>query len=55
MKKNVEDGGKRKYVMVQLPEESDKKSIAYKAATKTFVKLEGAYPSCSKEDCRRKS
>ena len=39
MKKNVEDGGKRKYVMVQLPEESDKKSIAYKASYKNICEI----------------
>lgn len=39
MKKNVEDGGKRKYVMVQLPEESDKKSIAYKAGYKNICEI----------------
>lgn len=39
MKKNVEDGGKRKYVMVQLPEEADKKSIAYKAGYKNICEI----------------
>src|SRR5699024_6746659 len=28
---NVEDNGNRKFIMVQLPEETDKKSEAYKA------------------------
>lgn len=31
MKLNAEDGGNRKYIMVQLPELTDKKSEAYKA------------------------
>lgn len=30
MQLNAETGGKRKYILVQLPEETDKKSIAYK-------------------------
>ena len=31
MQLNAEDGGKRKFIMVQLPEETDEKSEAYKA------------------------
>lgn len=33
---NAEDGGNRKYIMVQLPEETDEKSEAYKAGYKTI-------------------
>lgn len=38
MQLNAEDGGNRKFIMVQLPEETDKKSEAYKAGYKTFAK-----------------
>ena len=31
MQLNAEDGGKRKFIMVQLPEATDEKSEAYKA------------------------
>jgi adenine-specific DNA-methyltransferase len=33
---NQEDGGKRKYILVQLPESTDKKSEAYKAGYKNI-------------------
>jgi len=36
MQLNAEDGGNRKYIMVQLPEETDEKSEAYKAGYKTI-------------------
>lgn len=36
MQLNAEDGGNRKFIMVQLPEETDKKSEAYKAGYKTI-------------------
>ena len=39
MKKNVEDGGKRKFIMVQLPERTDEKSIAYKAGYKNICEI----------------
>ena len=35
MKLNAEDGGHRKFIMVQLPEPCDEKSEAYKAGYKT--------------------
>ena len=35
---NAEDGGHRKFVLVQLPEETDTKSEAYKIGYKIFVK-----------------
>ncbi|ASB01742.1 TPA: site-specific DNA-methyltransferase [Proteus mirabilis] len=43
---NAEDGGNRKFIMVQLPEECDKKSEAYKAGYKTIAEI-------SKERIRR--
>ncbi|WP_428053790.1 DNA methyltransferase, partial [Candidatus Avelusimicrobium stercoris] len=39
MKLNAEDGGNRKYIMVQLPEECDKTSEAYKAGYKTIDQI----------------
>lgn len=39
MKLNAEDGGNRKYIMVQLPEETDEKSEAYKAGYKTISEI----------------
>ena len=36
---NAEDGGKRKYILVQLPEETDEKSEAYKAGYKTICEI----------------
>jgi adenine-specific DNA-methyltransferase len=39
MKLNAEDGGKRKFIMVQLPEACDEKSEAYKAGYKTIAEI----------------
>jgi adenine-specific DNA-methyltransferase len=39
MKLNAEDGGNRKYIMVQLPEETDEKSEAYKAGYKNICEI----------------
>lgn len=39
MQLNAEDGGKRKFIMVQLPEETDEKSEAYKAGYKNICKI----------------
>lgn len=36
---NAEDGGNRKFIMVQLPEECDKKSEAYKAGYKNICEI----------------
>ena len=36
---NAEDGGKRKYIMVQLPEETEEKSEAYKAGYKNICEI----------------
>lgn len=46
MKLNSEDNGNRKFIMVQLPEETDEKSEAYKAGYKTI-------PEIGKERIRR--
>ena len=46
MKLNSEDGGKRKFIMVQLPEACDEKSEAFKAGYKTIAEI-------SKERIRR--
>jgi len=46
MQLNAEDGGKRTFIMVQLPEECDKKSEAFKAGYKTIAEI-------SKERIRR--
>ncbi len=46
MKLNAEDGGKRKFIMVQLPEACDEKSEAFKAGYKTIAEI-------SKERIRR--
>ncbi|EOM4122408.1 DNA methyltransferase, partial [Escherichia coli O140:H48] len=46
MQLNAEDGGNRKFIMVQLPEECDKKSEAFKAGYKTIAEI-------SKERIRR--
>lgn len=39
MKLNVEDGGKRKFIMVQLPEVTDEKSEARKAGYETICQI----------------
>ena len=39
MKLNAEDGGKRKFIMVQLPEKCDEKSEAYKAGYKNICEI----------------
>ena len=39
MQLNAEDGGNRKFIMVQLPEETDEKSEAYKAGYKTISEI----------------
>ena len=39
MQLNTEDGGKRKFIMVQLPEETDEKSEAYKAGYKNICEI----------------
>ena len=39
MQLNVEDGGSRKFIMVQLPEATDKKSEAYKAGYKNICEI----------------
>ena len=39
MQLNAEDGGKRKFVMVQLPEETETKSDAYKAGFSTICEI----------------
>jgi adenine-specific DNA-methyltransferase len=39
MKANAEDGGHRKFIMVQLPEETDEKSEAYKAGYKNICEI----------------
>jgi len=39
MRKNAEDGGRRKYIMVQLPEPCDEKSEAYKAGYKNICEI----------------
>ena len=46
MQLNAEDGGNRKFIMVQLPEEVDEKHEAYKAGYKTVAEI-------SKERIRR--
>ncbi len=39
MQLNAEDGGRRKFIMVQLPEETDNKSEAYKAGYKNICEI----------------
>ena len=39
MQLNAEDGGHRKFIMVQLPEQCDEKSEAYKAGYKTICEI----------------
>ena len=39
MQLNAEDGGHRKFIMVQLPEETDEKSEAYKAGYSTICEI----------------
>jgi hypothetical protein len=39
MQLNAEDGGNRKFIMVQLPEETDEKSEAYKAGYKNIYEI----------------
>ncbi len=46
MQLNAEDGGNRKFIMVQLPEETDEKSEAFKAGYSTIAEI-------SKERIRR--
>jgi len=46
MQQNAEDGGNRKFIMVQLPEETNEKSEAFKAGYKSIAEI-------SKERIRR--
>lgn len=39
MQLNAEDGGHRKFIMVQLPEETDEKSEAYKAGYRNICEI----------------
>ena len=39
MQLNAEDGGNRRFIMVQLPEKTDEKSEAYKAGCKTIAEI----------------
>ena len=39
MEKNYQDGGNRKFIMVQLPEETDEKSEANKAGYKNICEI----------------
>ncbi|MBO4664822.1 MAG: site-specific DNA-methyltransferase [Bacteroidaceae bacterium] len=39
MQMNAEDGGKRKFILVQLPEKTDEKSEAYKAGYKNICEI----------------
>lgn len=39
MQLNAEDGGKRKFIMVQLPEKTDEKSIAFKEGYKNICEI----------------
>ena len=39
MQLNAEDGGNRKYIMVQLPEETDEASEAYKSGFKNICEI----------------
>lgn len=39
MQLNVDDGGKRKFIMVQVPENIDEKSKAYKSGYKTICEI----------------
>lgn len=39
MQLNAEDGGNRKFIMVQLPEETDEKSEAFKAGYQTIAEI----------------
>ena len=39
MQLNAEDGGNRKFIMVQIPEKTDEKSEAYKAGYKTISEI----------------
>ena len=39
MQLNAEDGGRRKFIMVQLPEKTDEKSDAYKAGFKNICEI----------------
>lgn len=39
MKLNAEDGGQRKFILVQLPEETDEKSEAFKAGYKNICEI----------------
>lgn len=39
MKLNAEDGGNRKFIMVQLPEKTDEKSEAFKAGYKSIAEI----------------
>src|SRR5699024_9264649 len=39
MQLNAEDGGNRKFIMVQLPEKTDEKSEAYKAGYQNICEI----------------
>lgn len=47
MQLNAEDGGKRKFIMVQLPEKTDEKSEAYKAGYKNICEIGKARIRCA--------
>jgi adenine-specific DNA-methyltransferase len=54
MQLNAEDGGNPEFIMVQLPEETDPKSEAYKAGYKKHLRnRERAYPKGQGKRLRR--
>lgn len=53
MQLNAEDGSNRKFIMVQLPENTDEKSEAYKAGYKTICEI-GKNASAAPERKSRK-
>lgn len=53
MQLNAEDGGQRKFIMVQLPEACDEKSEAYKAGYKTICEIgKGAFGARQRKSAR---
>ena len=54
MKLNAEDGGNRKFIMVQLPELTDERVKHTKPDIRTLRDRQGTYSPCGKENQGRK-
>lgn len=55
MQLNAEDGGKRKFIMVQLPEKTDEKSEAFKAGYKNICEIGKERIRCAGEKIKEEA